>query len=113
SDHLANVQFGIENTDRLQQATFLLAYASKRVTERGPIQGSARQPDIKEKPGLRLDLVLRQETPLFGRVLELKAEARNLTGTRYNEYQSAGGQKVSINRYDLGRVFSLGATLKF
>ncbi len=51
SDHLANLQIGIEDTDRLSQATFLFTYASKRVTNRGPIQGELRQPDIVEKPG--------------------------------------------------------------
>ncbi len=66
SDHLANLQIGIEDTDSLSQATFLLTYASERVTNRGPIQGLLRQPDIVERPGLRLDFVLRQEVPIFG-----------------------------------------------
>ena len=66
SDHLANLQIGIEDTDSLSQATFLLTYASERVTNRGPIQGLLRQPDIIERPGLRLDFVVRQEVPIFG-----------------------------------------------
>ncbi|MET0269707.1 MAG: TonB-dependent receptor, partial [Sphingomonas sp.] len=48
SDHIANLQFGLEDTDSLSQQTILLNYSSPRVTNRGPIQGSARQPDIKE-----------------------------------------------------------------
>ena len=67
SDHLANLQIGIEDTDRLSQATFLVSYASERVTNRGPIQGLLRQPDIIERPGMRLDFVLRQEVPLVRR----------------------------------------------
>ncbi|WP_156679802.1 TonB-dependent receptor domain-containing protein [Sphingomonas profundi] len=113
SDHIANLQFSLEDTDTLSQQTLLINYASPRVTNRGPIQGNARQPDIKEKPGLRIDLVLRQEVPLFGGAIEVKAEGRNLTRQRYNEFQSANGTRVNINRYDLGRVFSLGATVKF
>ena len=47
SDHLVNVQFGIEDQDKLQQLTFLLSYASERVTRRG----TAGLPDIVEDPG--------------------------------------------------------------
>ena len=44
----------------------------------------------------------------------MKAEARNLTRTRYQESQTfANGNEVFINRYDLGRVFSLGVTATF
>ncbi len=113
SDHIANLQFGLEDTESLSQQTILINYASPRVTNRGPIQGSERQPDIKEKPGIRIDLVLREEFDFMGRKIEFKAEGRNLTAQRYTEYQSTGGKRVSINTYDLGRVLSLGATLKF
>src|SRR3546814_3542123 len=34
SDHLVNVQIGLEDTDRLSQQTLLLTYASPRVTSR-------------------------------------------------------------------------------
>src|SRR3546814_1525879 len=49
SDHLVNVQIGLEDTDRLSQQTLLLTYASPRVTSRGP----SGQPDLREKPGDR------------------------------------------------------------
>ncbi len=113
SDHIANIQLGIEDTDRLSQATILVTYASERVTNRGPIQGSARQPDIIEKPGLRVDFVAREEAEFMGVPVELKFEARNLFGEPYREFQSFGENRIDINRYDLGQTFSLGATLKF
>jgi outer membrane receptor protein involved in Fe transport len=113
SDHLANVQIGIEDTDRLSQATLLFSYASKRVTNRGPIQGELRQPDIIEKPGLRIDFVAREEFPLFGATAELKFEARNLLGRDYEEYQAFEDNRIEINSYDLGRTVSLGLSLKF
>ncbi|HEX8125230.1 MAG TPA: TonB-dependent receptor [Allosphingosinicella sp.] len=113
SDHLANLQFGIENKDRLQQATFLLTYASERVTERGPIQGSARQPDIVEKPGLRLDFVAREAVRFLGTEAELKLEARNLLGQDYEEYQQSGDNRIDINSYKVGRTVSVGMSLKF
>lgn len=113
SDHLANFQFGIESIGRLSQATFLLAYASKRVTERGPIQGSARQPDIIEKPGLRLDFVAREGISFLGREAEIKLEARNLLGQDYEEYQRFEGNRIDINSYKVGRTVSVGMSLKF
>ena len=113
SDHLANVQIGIEDTERVGQATLLISYASTRVTNRGPIQGENRQPDIVEKPGLRLDLVLRQEFAFLGALVDMKIEGRNLTGRRYEEFQQAGDSRIDVNRYDVGRTFSLGFSAKF
>jgi hypothetical protein len=86
------------------------------VTNRGPsnLSGTGFQPDIIEVPGIRLDLVARQGFELAGGTFELKAEARNLTRTRYNERQEFGnGRFVYLNRYNLGRVFSLGISTTF
>ena len=113
SDHLANLQIGIEDTDRLSQATLLFTYASNRVTNRGPIQGERRQPDLIEKPGLRVDFVAREELPLFGTNAELKFEARNLLGQDYEEFQRSGDNRIDINSYDVGRTVSLGLSVKF
>lgn len=110
SDHLVNFQFGIEDTESLSQLTVLVNYASERVTNRGP----NLLPDIIEKPGFRLDVVARQGVNVLGGEFELKFEGRNLTGTRYNEYQDFGDNGlVYINRYRLGRVFTIGASAKF
>jgi TonB-dependent receptor len=113
SDHLANVQLGIEDTETVSQATFLVTYASERVTNRGPIQGLLRQPDIIERPGLRLDFVARQEVPVFGARVEFKLEARNLLGRDYEEFQQSGDNRIDINSYRLGQSLSLGATVHF
>lgn len=113
SRHLANLQLGIENTERLQQATFLVNYASKRVTSRGPILGETRQGDFIEDPGITVDFVARQGLTLLGKEAELSFKARNLLGEDYEEYQIVNDQRIEINRYKLGTSFSLGATLKF
>jgi len=114
SDHLVNLQVGIEDTEALSQVTLLFNYASDRVTNRGPISSGVRLPDLVEKPGIRLDLVVRQGIELIGTEMELKLEARNLTGTRYREQQDFGdGRVVLTNSYDLGRVISLGLSTRF
>jgi TonB-dependent receptor len=114
SDHLVNLQIGIEDKTRLSQLTLLFNYASNRVTNRGPVSSGVRLPDLIERPGIRLDVVARQGIPVLGKQVELKFEARNLTGTGYREFQSfANGTTVDINRYRLGRIFTLGASIQF
>ena len=116
SDHLVNVQLGIEDSAALSQITLLFNYASNRVTNRGPsnLSGVGFQPDIIERPGIRLDLVARQGVEFAGARFEIKAEARNLTRTRFRESQTfPSGNEVLINRYDQGRVFSLGLSATF
>ncbi|MGK6356436.1 TonB-dependent receptor domain-containing protein [Sphingomonas sp. DT-207] len=116
SDHLVNLQLGIEDTEALSQLTFLFNYASDRVTNRGPsnLSGQGFQPDIIERPGIRFDVVARQGFEIGGGAFELKLEARNLLGTRYQESQSFdSGNVVYVNRYDMGRIFSLGVSATF
>jgi TonB-dependent receptor len=109
SDHLVNVEFGLEDTEKLSQQTILISYASDRVTRRGP----SGQPDIFEKPGIQIDFVARQGIPLFGKELELKFEARNILGTKYKELQQNGDNVIYYNLYKTGTTFSLGGSLKF
>ncbi|ALR21678.1 TonB-dependent receptor domain-containing protein [Sphingobium baderi] len=110
SDHLVNLQLGLEDTDRLSQQTLLLTYASPRVTSRGP----NLQPDIKEKPGLTLDFVARQSVKLFNAInSEFKFEARNITGRKYQEVQQLDGNKVFYNRYKVGTTIAASLTVAF
>ena len=109
SDHLINFQIGLEDQDKLSQQTILVTYASPRVTSRGP----SGQPDSREKPGISVDFVARQGINLLNKEIELKFEARNLTGRNYEEVQTSGDNKIYFNRYKLGRTFSLSASLKF
>jgi len=109
SDHLVNLQLGLEDLDRLSQFTVLLKYASERITSRG----AGPLPDIIEEPGFTLDFVVRQGFELSGKEIELKLEARNLTGQGHEEFQTNGTNRIEINSYDVGRSFSLGASVKF
>ncbi len=115
SDHLVNIQIGIEDTESTSQATLLFSYASERVTARGAsnFSGVGFLPDVVELPGYRVDFVARQGFKLFDREFEVKFEARNLTGTRYQEYQDFPASRVFINRYKLGRSVSIGLSATF
>ena len=111
SDHVANFQIGLEDKNRLSQQTIMFNYASKRVTSRG--LANSGQPDIVEYPGLRIDFVAREGFEIAGKEIELKFEARNLTGRGYKEYQQSGSNRVNVNLYDMGRVFTLSVQAKF
>ncbi|WP_448659900.1 TonB-dependent receptor domain-containing protein [Sphingomonas sp. CJ99] len=114
SNHLINGQLGIENQDSRTQATLLVNYATDRVASRGPVVDGLRLPDIVERPGVRLDFVVRQGIAFGeGKVVELKFEGRNLTGTRFQEFQSFPDDvRVDTNTFNLGRVFTLSASVR-
>jgi hypothetical protein len=83
------------------------------VTNRGPVSSGVRLPDLVERPGIRLDVIAREEVDFLGQKFEVKGEARNLTGTGYREFQSFPNSTLFINRYELGRLFTLSVSTKF
>jgi outer membrane receptor protein involved in Fe transport len=111
SKHIANLQFGFEDDAARSQATLLVNYASKRVTARGNL--SSGQPNFMQDPGIRVDFTYRQSFEVLDHELSLTLEARNLTGEDNEEYQTFGGGRVDVNRYDLGRTFSVGVSARF
>ncbi|OGS52557.1 MAG: TonB-dependent receptor, partial [Erythrobacter sp. RIFCSPHIGHO2_12_FULL_63_10] len=108
SDHIANVQLGLEDTEKTQQFTVLFNYASKRVTSRG-----FQRPDVIENPGLTVDFVARSEAGLFGRKFELEFEARNILGRDNFEFQANDTNRIEVNSYQVGTSFSLGISTEF
>ncbi len=109
SDHIVNLQFGLEGQGRLSQQTILFSYASDRVTSRGP----SGMPDFYESTGLRVDIVLREALQLFDTDMEFKLEARNILGEGYEEFQERGGNTVYYNRYDIGTTIAASVTVAF
>lgn len=109
SDHLANIQLGLEDQDHLSQQTLLLSYASMRTTRRGP----SGQADIREQPGFHLDFIAREGVEFQGIPAEIKFEVRNITGTKYQEYQQNGDNRIYYNLYNVGTTATLGVALNF
>ena len=112
SDHIVNFQVGMEDQDKLSQVTFLLSYSSDRVSSRG-VNGTPPQPDVIERPGFRLDLVARQGIKIAGQEAELKFELRNLTQTKYREFQQSGENRIIYNQYNLGTSASASLSFNF
>lgn len=111
SDHLVNLQLGMEKSGLLSQQTFILSYASKRVTSRG--LANQNQPDVYEYPGFNLDFVARQGVMVAGREFDVKFEARNITGRQYRETQSNGKNTITYNRYAPGTTVQLSLSANF
>ena len=108
SDHIANLSLGIEDTEKVQQATFLFNYASERVTLRGgPL------PDVVEDPGLTVDFVARSELKLGKQPLELSFQVRNIFGRDNFEFQDNGTNRLEINTFEVGTSFSFGISAEF
>ncbi len=109
SDHIANFSIGLEDTEKVQQLSVLFNYASERVTLRG-----GNLPDVVEDPGLTVDLVARSEVNLFGgKPFEINFQVRNIFGRDNFEFQDNGTNRVEINTFDVGTVFSLGLSKEF
>ncbi len=109
SDHILNLQLGLQRDGKVSEQTILLTYASDRVTQRGP----GVTPDLIERPGVLLDFVWREEITMGSLPMELKFQVRNILGTEYRESQTLGDSTILNNRYDVGTSFSLGLTAKF
>ena len=108
SDHIANVSFSLEDTEKVQQVAVLINYASERVTARGQ-----SLPDVLEDPGLTVDFVARTELRLGGLPLELSFDVRNIFGRDNFEFQESNGNRIEINTFDVGTSFSLGVKASF
>jgi hypothetical protein len=109
SEHLANIQIGLEDEESLSQQTLLISYASDRVTSRG----AAGLPDIYESPGFSVDFVARQGFEFMGKEMEFKFEARNLLRRDYREFQERGPNRIYFNRYDQGVKLSASISASF
>jgi outer membrane receptor protein involved in Fe transport len=112
SDHLVNLQLGLEADDHLSQQTILVTYASDRVVSRG-LNGTPPQPDVIERPGLRIDFVAREGFTLLGQNLEAKLEVRNILGRKHAEFQQSGANRIEINTYDVGTTVAVSLSADF
>ncbi|MEO0499436.1 MAG: TonB-dependent receptor, partial [Pseudomonadota bacterium] len=116
SDHIVNVQIGLEDSETLSQQTLLLNYASSRITNRFTSTTNAGELvsiPFRDIPGVDLDFVARQGIDFGGFVAELKLEARNLLDTRFREIQTFNGSQVDLNTFDRGRTFTAGIGVTF
>ncbi|NYZ63913.1 TonB-dependent receptor domain-containing protein [Luteimonas deserti] len=114
SDHIGNVQFGVENDSADFRATLIANYVSDRIS----VRGRAGQPDYIEDPGVSLDFVLRKGLDLgsFGWNTvkpSLSFSARNLLNTKHEEYQERGGERIDLYTYKPGISWDVSLSFAF
>ena len=108
SDHIGNLQLGVESESSRTRATLIANYVGERVSARG----RPGQPDYMEKPGVSLDLVLRQGFSLGDNEMTLGFSARNILDADHREYQE-GGERIDIYRYSPGVSYTLSLSASF
>ena len=111
SEHIANLQLGIENEDTDLQATLVANYVSERIS----VRGRAGQPDYMEKPGTTLDLVVRKGLDFGYQRFKpsIRFSARNLLDTRHEEYQQADGGRIDLYSYKPGISYDFSLSVEF
>lgn len=111
SDHLANIQLGIDDFENNWEATLLVNYSSERI--RAVEFLSNRLPAIKEQLPLSVDLVFNFDLPVAGDDYRIGLKATNIFDDGYEAFQELGDSRVTIDGYDIGTTFSMSIKREF
>lgn len=110
SDHLANLQIGIEDFEKNYEATLLLNYSSERIRAYGDQRG--RPPIIEQLP-LSLDFVFNWDVEVRGGEYELGFKVQNILNDKYEATQSFNDTTIVVDNYDLGTTFAASLKRRF
>lgn len=113
SNHLFNVQFGIEDLTKNLRATLLVNWASERIRQTQNIITGA--PDVFERPPFSVDFVFSRtiNTKLAG-ALDIGFKVQNMLGDDYEAVQQFNdGTRALYDTYQLGRVISTSISKRF
>lgn len=111
SDHLFNLQIGVEDIELDSRATILVNWASSRIRQTENIITGA--PAVVEEPPITVDFVWSRslDGPFLGGGWEIGFKVRNILGDDYEAKQSFSDGTVALfDTYTLGR--ELSASLK-
>lgn len=107
SEHLVNVQFGIENPDTNMRATLLVNWASERIRNVETFRsGGVITPAVIEQPPVNVDFVWSRDLDTFGGNWNLGFSIRNILGDDYQADQTFVDGVSTFDSYNLGRRFS-------
>jgi len=117
SDHLFNLQLGLENPETNGKATLLVNWSSERIRQvRDEITGA---PSVFERPPLLLDFVWSRDVEIAGQNFNINFAARNILGDEYEaiqkdeDFANPVGRNVLFDVYELGRELSVGLKYNF
>lgn len=113
SNHLFNVQLGIEDLTKNLRATLLVNWASERIRQTQNIITGA--PDVFERPPFSVDFVFSRtiNTKLAG-PLDIGFKVQNMLGDDYEAVQQFDDRTRTLyDTYQLGRVITTSISKRF
>lgn len=114
SEHLYNLQLGIEDVDTGTKATVLLNYASERVLYAEVNASQSSPPAVVEQPPVSLDFVLSQDLEIGQGVYGLGIKVQNILGEDFNTFRTdTAGTERTFLEYDRGTKFSVSLSREF
>lgn len=111
SDHLANLQLGLEDFDAGWEATFLLNYTSARI--RAVEDLSNGLPSIIERLPLTVDFVYNHDFDIRGGDYSVSFQVQNIFNDNYEASQTLGDDSIVVDGFDLGTTVSASLTRRF
>jgi outer membrane receptor protein involved in Fe transport len=111
SEHLFNLQLIYTDADADLDANILFNYVSERIRTAETL--ARNLPAILEEPPTTVDLVLNKGFEVYGGEYQLSLKAQNILGEGYEAYQERGADRIAVDTYDLGTVFSIGLKRTF
>ncbi len=116
SDHLFNLQLGVEDVENNSRATLLVNWSSSRIRQTENLIG-ADAPAVIERPPLLVDFVWSREIDDLlglGGATEIGFQVRNILGEDYEATQTFPDGSVALfDTYQLGRTLSASIKRRF
>jgi outer membrane receptor protein involved in Fe transport len=113
SDHLLNLQLGVENVNTGTTFTALLNFASDRTILIGTAEQQGTDRVVEDVPVL-LDLVFQRPFELYGTQMNLGAKVQNVLGEEFNAYrEDLNGRELPFLSFDQGRIIQLSLSAEF
>ena len=111
SDHLANLQLGIDDYENGWEATLLLNYTSERI--RAVEDLSNGLPSILEQLPLSLDFVYNHDLDIGGGDYTFGFKVQNILGDGYEASQTLGNSTIIVDDFDIGTTFAASLKRRF
>lgn len=111
SEHLFNLQLGMIDDDARAEYNVLVNYVSERIRA-GEVL-ARNLPAILEAPPTTVDLVYNKTFDLRGGEYQFSLNIENLFGEGYEAWQERGSDRILVDTYGLGTVFSVGLKRSF
>ncbi len=111
SEHLFNLQLGLIDEGARAEYNLLVNYVSERIRS-GEVL-ARNLPAILEQPPTTVDFVYNKTFDLRGGEYQFSLNIENIFGEGYEAWQERGSDRILVDTYGLGTVFSVGLKRSF